>query len=75
MYPGMDRDQQPFSDEYEATEERLANLRDDELCGLAGALVAEFVNRGNDTDTALEQVIDAAKAGAVGSQIFDAMET
>ena len=62
-----------FSEEYKQAEEHLPNMTDFDLAGLAGALVGELVNRGNDTDTALQTVIDAAKGGADGSRIFDQM--
>lgn len=62
-----------FSEEYKQAEEHLPNLTDFDLGGLAGALVAEYVNRGNDTETALAKVIESAKAGAEGSRIFDQM--
>lgn len=61
------------SEEYQFAEEHLPNLTEFELNMLAGALVAEWVNRGNDHDTALENVIEAATAGQAGSRIFDAM--
>lgn len=69
-YPGME---QPFSEDYQKVEERLPSLSEFDLTGLAGALVAEFVNRGHDTDTALARVMEAAESGAVGSRIFDQM--
>lgn len=69
-YPGMD---QPFSDDYQQVEEKLPTLTEFDLTGLAGALVAEFVNRGHDTDTALARVVEAANSGAIGSRAFDMM--
>lgn len=63
----------PQSEEYEFAEEHLPNLTEFELNMLAGALVAEWVNRGNDHDTALANVVEAATAGQAGSRVFDAM--
>lgn len=62
-----------FSDEYKKVEGKLPELTDFDLGGLAGALVAELVNRGNDTETALQSIVEAARAGAEGSRIFDQM--
>jgi len=62
------------SETYEKMEARMAKLTDVELCMLTGAVVGEFVNRGNDHDTAYETVVEAARGGVVGSQMFDEME-
>lgn len=52
-------------------DQSLPDLKDVELRALVGAVVAEFVNRGNDTETALNWVLEAARGGAEGSQDFD----
>lgn len=73
----MDPDQIPggnvLSEAYEDVETRLERLTPFELAGVVGAVVAEFVNRGNDTETALQLVLDAARSGADGSRVFDMM--
>jgi len=60
-----------LSDAYQEADDLLSVLSEFELSALAGAIVAEFVNRGNDTATALEKVIAAARGGAHGSKLFD----
>lgn len=55
-------------------EEHLPNLSDEELDKLAGAIVAEFVIRGSDTDSAFDRVVAAARGGREGSQAFDRIE-
>lgn len=60
--------------QYWLVEGQLPTLTDYELAALAGSLVAEFVNRGNDTDTALGIVKGAADGGAIGSREFDTRE-
>lgn len=67
LYPDM------FSEEYKKVEASIPELTDFDIGGIAGALVAELVNRGNDTDTALQTIIDAARGGAEGSRAFDQM--
>lgn len=62
------------SDEYEQADRLLPKLSEDELAALVGAITAEFVNRGNDHETALEAVQDAAHGGIEGSRLFDQME-
>lgn len=73
----MDPDEIPgpqvLSEAYEDVETRLGRLTPFELAGVVGAVVAEFVNRGNDTDTALRLTVEAAEAGAHGSRAFDQM--
>lgn len=63
-----------LGEEYQQIDSRLGSLSEFELSALAGALVAERVNRGDDHRTALDSIVSAARAGAVGSQMFDQME-
>lgn len=62
-----------FSPQYKEAEKLIPQMTDFDLSGLAGALVAELVNRGNDTDSALEAIVLAAQGGADGSRAFDQM--
>lgn len=59
---------------YEKAHAQLTKMSDEELCAFVGAVVAEFVIRGNDHETALETVQDAAHGGYTGSKAFDQME-
>lgn len=63
------------SEEYDDACHTLPHLTETELRALVGAIVAELVNRGNDTQTALDAVIKAARGGAEGSRAFDRMDT
>ena len=58
---------------YGSAEANLPSMTDEELEMLVAGVVAELVNRGNDHDTAVEIVQDAAHAGAEGSRTFDAL--
>jgi hypothetical protein len=64
---------QLFSDAYDRVEASVSDLTEVELYGLAGALVAELVNRGFDTETALQNIVTAVEGGAIGSRVFDQM--
>ncbi len=59
---------------YEQAMDHLGDMTEFELGALAGSLVAEFVNRGYDTKSALDKVVAAARGGAEGSRLFDQME-
>jgi len=52
----------------------LGRVSDEELDYIGGALVGEYVNRGNDHDTALTNVIESAQGGVMGSKLFDQMD-
>ena len=69
----VQRDDDELSQEYHWAEEHVSELSDVELCMLVGAVVGELVNRGNDHETAVEIVHDAAHEGAEGSRVFDMM--
>lgn len=62
------------SEEYRDAERTIPHVHQEELDGLVGAIVAEHVNRGWDTASALERVIAAARRGAAGSKKFDREE-
>lgn len=62
-----------FSSDYINAEATLSRMTDYDLCGMVGAIVAEFVNRGNDHETAIENVAVAASAGEQASRAFDMM--
>jgi hypothetical protein len=52
----------------------MEKVSDEELDYIGGALVGEYVNRGNDHETALKSVIESAQGGVLGSKLFDQME-
>jgi len=64
-----------LSDAYQEVDRKMSNLSEFELDALAGSLVAEHVNRGSDTDSALKRVVTAARGGAIGSKMFDREES
>lgn len=59
---------------YEKAHAQLRKLSDEELSALVGAIVGERVNRGDDHETALETVQDAAHGGVEGSRLFDTVD-
>jgi hypothetical protein len=74
LYARSAREDNEFSSYYQSMEGLLPLLSEFELGGLVGAIIAEYVNRGNDHDTALDNVVKAAEGGVEGSQIFDRMQ-